>query len=169
MAGPRRTGSRSARKERVLHTRVSEQLSEDIRQFAEEVRVPASNLVRNVLEEVFSVVDTVSDDVDGLLGGLREEARGVRTRILGRPARSPRRATHDDDLEAELRRDERADQASGAGEIFPDVLGWQPLVANQAQTCAGCGAALRPGDDAFFGVRSTGLSALVVCARCLPA
>ena len=62
---------RSGRKERVLHTRVSEELSEDIRRFAEEVRVPASNLVRNVLEEVFSVVETVSDDVGGVLGDLR--------------------------------------------------------------------------------------------------
>ncbi len=53
-SGRRRHGHR-ARKERVLHTRISEQLSEDIRNFAADLRVPASNLVRNVLEEVFAV------------------------------------------------------------------------------------------------------------------
>ena len=56
-----------ARKERVLHTRISEQLSEDIRQMADELRVPVSNLVRNVLEEAFAVVETVTDNVGDLV------------------------------------------------------------------------------------------------------
>ena len=109
---------RSGRKERVLHTRVSEELSEDIRRFAEEVRVPASNLVRNVLEEVFSVVESVSDDVGGVLGDLREEARDARQRILGqRPRRSgserAARGSFDEDVERELRRDERGEAGVG--------------------------------------------------------
>src|SRR6516164_130734 len=51
------------RKERVLHTRISEQLAEDIRRVADDLRVPVSNLVRNVLEETFSVVETVTDNL----------------------------------------------------------------------------------------------------------
>ena len=47
---------RRHRKERVLHTRISEDLADDIREIAEELRVPVSNIVRNVLEEAFSVV-----------------------------------------------------------------------------------------------------------------
>ena len=43
------------------------QLASDIRQMAEDLRVPVSNLVRNVLEEAFSVVESVSDDVGDLL------------------------------------------------------------------------------------------------------
>ena len=38
----RRERRRRARKERVLHTRISEELSEDIRRMAEELRVPVS-------------------------------------------------------------------------------------------------------------------------------
>jgi len=51
------------RKERVLHTRISEQLAEDLRRAAEDLRVPVSNLVRNVLEETFSVVESVTDSL----------------------------------------------------------------------------------------------------------
>jgi hypothetical protein len=52
--GPEREecrGRRSRhRKERVLHTRISEPLAEDIRRMAEDLRVPVSNLVRNGLQ-----------------------------------------------------------------------------------------------------------------------
>src|SRR5208337_800780 len=70
------------RKERVLHTRISEQLAEDIRRVAEDLRVPVSNLVRNVLEETFSVVESVTDN----LGTWLEE---VATEVG--PARGPSR------------------------------------------------------------------------------
>ena len=69
------------RKERVLHTRVSDHLAADIRRIADDLRVPASNLVRNVLEEVFDVVESVSDDVGGLFGDVLEEADAARERL----------------------------------------------------------------------------------------
>ena len=60
----RSTGGRSSRrKERVLHTRISEDLAEDLRKIAEDLRVPVSNVVRNVLEEAFSMVETVTENV----------------------------------------------------------------------------------------------------------
>ena len=50
------------RKARVLHTRVSEDLDEAIRDAADELRVPVSNLVRNVLEDIFEVVEKHKGD-----------------------------------------------------------------------------------------------------------
>ncbi|MCH7707382.1 MAG: DUF4339 domain-containing protein [Myxococcales bacterium] len=87
-----RQGQRRCRKERVLHTRVSENLVEDIRRIAEDLRVPASNLVRNVLEEVFDVVESVSDDVGDLFEELLDEAEGARERIVRARSHSRRRA-----------------------------------------------------------------------------
>ena len=204
-----RSRSREARKERVLHTRVSEQLSEDIRKFAEELRVPASNLVRNVLEEVFTVVDGMSDDVGDLFDDLIEEAEGVRERVRNqsesrsrhtRHRRSPwrRRSRHsrdNEDVEAEFRTDE-AKEAGGsktrnetkrgsgavreaseesadanqekprAAEIFPDILGWQPLVLNRDFACGRCGRSLAAGDHAFLGLGESGLTQTALCGRC---
>ena len=69
------------RKERVLHTRISEQLAEDIRAIADDLRVPVSNLVRNVLEEAFDAVERVSGDVSHHRRG-RDRGGRARERAL---------------------------------------------------------------------------------------
>ncbi len=204
----RRHGHR-ARKERVLHTRVSEQLSEDIRNFADDLRVPASNLVRNVLEEVFSVVDRVSDDVGDLFDDLIEEAEGIRERVRNQAASSPHRrhrssgrrrsrsrrdghasqgddADAEADVEAELVRDEASEATGGApangsgtpdeappaearsraAELFPEILGWQPLVLNRDFECGRCKRNLAAGESAFLGLGEKGLTQIALCGRC---
>jgi hypothetical protein len=222
----RRHSGHGDRKERVLHTRISEQLSEDIRRFAEDLRVPASNLVRNVLEEVFTVVDGVSDDVSDLFDDLLEEAEGVRERVRrqSRPRSRSRSGSRrrsstvdrdrdvdvadDADVEAELRQDEATEASPGMGasqsaasdtsdtsdtsdasdtserparsgaesgsdperpaanELFPDVLGWQPLVLNRDFACGRCRRSLRAGESAFLGLAASGLTEIALCGRC---
>jgi hypothetical protein len=171
---------RAGRKERVLHTRISDRLAGDIRMVADELRVPVSNLVRNVLEDVFSVVEVVSDNVGDLVEEVVDEADRVAER-LARRTRSTVRA-----FDAEARRDEGVrdpelefDEPGGAepeGEAparpdlpeFPDVLGWQPLVLNGAQTCACCGRGLARGDRAFLGLGSSGPGTKFLCRFCAP-
>lgn len=195
----------------MLHTRVSEQLSDDIRKFAEDLRVPASNLVRNVLEEVFTVVDSVSDDVGDLFDDLLNEADGVRERVRtqaesvqrrsrsrgesrGTSRRRSRRrsaAADDIDVEAELQRDEVAEDReapragtraaepaehaepaesvetrSRAADLFPDILGWQPLVLNRDFACGRCERNLAAGESAFLGIGEQGLTKTALCGRC---
>jgi hypothetical protein len=65
---PRVTGpsgsdsSYSARKERVIHTRVPESLETELRERAENLGISVSNLVRNVLGHAFGLVgDVVAD------------------------------------------------------------------------------------------------------------
>lgn len=201
------------RKQRVLHTRISEQLAEDIRHFAEDLRVPASNLVRNVLEEVFSVVDRVSGDLGELMDDLIDEAEGVRDRVRrqANPASgsgsersrrrfSRRRRANPPDVEEELRQDEAAEAASSeesprpataagpassvngepsepqssranptqprAAELFPDILGWQPLVLNRDFNCGRCERPLPAGESAFLGIGTAGVTGTALCGRC---
>lgn len=199
-----RRGPQHGRKERVLHTRISEQLSEEIRNFADNLRVPASNLVRNILEEVFIVVEDVSDDIGGLFDDLLEEAEGVRERIRDQAAASPRgpvrrsgrrrrnarrpqrAAEPDADVEAELTRDEAAEDPSvasadasaaskkanperdrpNAAELFPEILGWQPLVLNRDFECGRCQRNLAAGESAFLGLGEQGLTQIALCGRC---
>lgn len=170
---------RRARKERVLHTRISEQLSDDIRRLAEDLRVPTSNLVRNVLEEVFTVVESVSDDVGGIFDEVLEEAQAARDRIRRRHRGSTRRrhragrTNWADAAETEIREDEKSEQQESASKRrpeppeFPDVIGWQPLVLNQSGDCADCARSLRRGSRAFVGVTEKGLSRNTLCRDCL--
>lgn len=179
------------RKERVLHTRVSEQLSDDIRQLADDLRVPVSNLVRNVLEEVFAVVENVSDDVGEFFEEVVDEADGIRERVRTkqRASRSTERGSRrgrrrssrpgSDGVEEELAADEKAEstdrtsaRAEAPASTAPaeakneDVLGWQPIVLNRTVDCAGCGHSLLRGQNALMAITSTGQLGKVVCPGC---
>ncbi len=89
--GPGRGDHRGARKAKVLHTRISQQLDESLRSAADEMRVPVSNLVRNVLEDVFDVVETVTENVEDLVGDLMDEAGLARERFGRRRRHRERR------------------------------------------------------------------------------
>lgn len=157
------------RKERVLHTRISEALAEDIRRAAAELRVPVSNLVRNVLEDAFSVAEVVTGNVGELIDEVVEEADRARETLTQRFRR------YADDTAgrepAEGPSPPKADKPEAEPERpavpeFPGVLGWQPLILNAPQTCAACERSLHRGDRAFIGLTETGLSMDYLCRRC---
>jgi hypothetical protein len=153
---------RRDRKERVLHTRISQQLAEDIGRMAEDLRVPVSNLVRNVLEEVFSVVETVSDNVGELIEGVMDEAGRARERARhGRPERSRQRESDREPATSEPR------GSAPAQEEPADLLGWQPLILARAGACCECDAPIARGARAYVGFTSAGPGALTLCADCL--
>jgi hypothetical protein len=170
---------RHHRKERVLHTRISEQLSDDIRRLAEDLRLPTSNLVRNVLEEVFSVVESVSDDVGEIFEEVVEEAEEARERLRRAAERRRHRGRRrrgwrgesppsEQDLEAELQRDEAAETpAASPPPSFDEVIGWQSLVMNRSQSCARCSREIARGDRAYVGLVGNGLSKTTLCRGCI--
>jgi hypothetical protein len=92
-----RVGQRARRHERVLHTRISQELAQELRRAADDLRVPVSNLVRNVLEEAFGAVERVSEEVGGFLEEVLSETEGARDDVrrlrrgLNRLARRGRR------------------------------------------------------------------------------
>ena len=144
------------RKEHVLHTRISDDLADDIRRLAEDLRVPASNLVRNVLEEAFSVVETVTENVGEFVDDVVEEAARARTRMRHRRSRggARRRPVRDRDVDEP----ERAE--------FPEVVGWQPMILNRKQSCADCEEPLERGEEAFVGLGATGFTHRYLCSDC---
>ncbi len=76
------------KKERVIHTRVPESLENQLRVRAEELGVSVSNLVRNVLNRTFGLVDGVVADSHAVA----KAARG------GAPKRTPTTPSLDDVL-----------------------------------------------------------------------
>jgi hypothetical protein len=165
------------RKERVLHTRISERLADDIRDIAEDLRVPVSNLVRNVLEEAFAVVETVTENVGDLVEEVVEEAERAR-HSFGRRGRGsdPRRrdaAVDPDPLDfVDTERPvapEPAASASAPRAEFPDVVGWQALILNREQSCADCEELIERSERGFAGVSTSGLSGVYLCGDCIDA
>jgi hypothetical protein len=170
---------RRGRKERILHTRISEDLAEDLRRVAEDLRVPVSNLVRNVLEEAFSVVETVTGNVGDLIEEVMSEAEAVRDRIRERQTRhhDRRDRRHRRGFREERGRESAppaspapaAEAARAAGGADDDVLGWQPLVLAKPQRCERCAALLGRGDSAYASVTSKGVGASWRCEDCISA
>jgi hypothetical protein len=163
------------RKERVLHTRISEELSDDIRRLADDMRVPVSNLVRNVLEEVFTAVEQVTGDVGDFFDEVLDEAEGVRDRIhqrrrrpeSGSPApKADPEPEFEQDEAAEAREGETLRQADATRPDLSHILGWQPVIANRASSCKACRTAIEPADHAFIGLEDSGHSRDLYCEEC---
>ena len=51
-------------------------------------------------------------------------------------------------------------------ELFPDILGWQPLVLNRDFECGRCKRNLAAGESAFLGLGENGLTQIALCGRC---
>ena len=154
------------RKERVLHTRISEQLAEDIRAIADDLRVPVSNLVRNVLEEAFDAVERVSGDVSNLMDDVLEEAelasqryRRYRDRVRDR-ARARATGARSADVESQplVQESERPPRhtAPVTEDPLARVVAWQPVVLAAPRRCARTGRELRPGERAYLGLGDSG-------------
>jgi hypothetical protein len=159
--------SRFGRKEKVLHTRISEKLDEALRRASEELRVPVSNLVRNVLEDVFTVVDAVAESVEDFVEDVVDETSEARERLFGtswRKRQSERRRRAD----ASRTDDEDLGSAPERAE-FPDVLGWQALLLNAPQTCADCEEPLAKGTRAYLGIPASGPPKTYLCRDCMEA
>ncbi len=165
-----RRRERRHRKERVLHTRISERLDETLRHAADDLRVPVSNLVRNVLEDAFLVMETVAENVGELVDDMIDEAGRVRGQWKRRATRQPgfRHWSWVGGAWSQAQEVPR-EEAEKAPSDFPDVVGWQPLILNGAQTCADCGRELRRGDRAFVGMTASGPSPTWLCRACLQA
>jgi len=159
---PRSDRSRE-RKERILHTRISEGLAEDIRAIADDLRVPVSNLVRNVLEEAFSAVERVTGDVGELLDDVLEEAevaseryRRYRERVRERAkARAQERAAADR-VETEEPPAVAPPPPLAATDPFARVVAWQPVVLAAPRRCARTGRELRSGERVYLGLGDAG-------------
>jgi hypothetical protein len=162
------------RKERILHTRISEQLAEDIRAIADDLRVPVSNLVRNVLEEAFSAVERVTGDVGNLLDDVLQEAevaseryRRYRDRVRERSrVRAQERAPTDQVAEME----DPPRYAAGApvpADPLARVVAWQPVVLAAPRRCARTGRELRAGENAYLGLGDAGPLGVYIAADAL--
>ncbi|MBK8251271.1 MAG: hypothetical protein IPK82_01200 [Polyangiaceae bacterium] len=132
------------KKERVLHTRVPAVLERELKRFADNLRIPVSNLVRAILEDAMEVAGSASQSIEGRLAHAAEELGKGRERLTKRVLPDP----------------------------LADVFAYQPVTLAQEAICAKCQKTLEAGDRAHLGLTdapSQGPKArLFVCNSCLP-
>lgn len=186
------TGSRSRRgrhkkeadrrKDRLIQTRVDDNLQQVLKKEAKKRRLTVSHLLRNVLEETFGLVDGVLDGVDtivsdsiGLAHNVTHDAKKIARTALGK-----RTVPEGEETIGGPESDECHDD-NDAGE--PDVVdkppdrtpapldliyAWNPVVLNQDARCSKCGALIEKGRQGFAGLSDDpGLKRQWLCQACI--
>ena len=146
-------GSSPERKDRLIQTRVAEDLEATLKQEARRQRLSVSHLIRNVLEDAFDLVDDVVSDVDQIVSDSVHLARNV-----GRNARRI----------VESRRREEAPRRPDLPGDLSHVLAWSEVVLNRPMPCAGCGSEIPRGAPGFMGLSDDRPADRVwLCATCV--
>lgn len=140
---PEKEKRRSAKKERVLHTRIPAVLELELKRLAEGLRVPVSNVVRAILEDAVDTVDVVGRKAEGELRDAAERLRSERHRLRSkRPSATASRPS--------AGVEESAAPPSAPRYPLEGALGFTPMVLANEAVCAVTGKTLRPGDDAYL-------------------
>lgn len=132
---------RDARKERVLHTRVPAVLERELKRFADNLRVPVSNLVRTILEDAVSVADAATENVEERLKRAAKHLEKERERLKKRMEHDP----------------------------LEGIVAFQDVVLAVPAVCAKCATEVVRGARAHLGIgESPGQPRRFVCDGCLP-
>ncbi|MFT7582130.1 MAG: hypothetical protein ACI9MR_003812 [Myxococcota bacterium] len=134
------------KKERVLHTRVPESLDSELRRRAERLGVSVSNLVRNVLNHAFGLVEDVITDSANVRRSVVGETptRDAAGHLIETPAPTPPESLDDSTLDT--------------------ILAWQRAVVQRQTPCARCGREISQGETAALAVRPTPGPPIFGCA-----
>ena len=124
----------------MIHTRVPAVLEEELKRFAESLRIPVSNLIRTILEDAVAVADRAGDRVEHELRSAAEHIEAERKKLnLRLPRRDP----------------------------LDGVFGFQAIKMNIESACARCGALITVGEDAYLGLTEHPGRRVLACADCV--
>ena len=128
------------KKERVLHTRISEALDQELRSKAAELGMSVSKLVRNVLVNTVDLVETVVSDSAQVAD---------RARMVG---------------ESFQPRDPSMVQP---GQPPSEILAWQRVTLNLNALCESCNGILPKGTEACLALSAGGVTGVFRCLSCV--
>ncbi len=133
---------RAEKKERVLHTRVPAVLERELKRFAENLRVPVSNLVRAILQDALSVADAAGTSIEERLKNTARVLEQERER---------------------LKKKVRLDPLEG-------VVAFQWVTLAQPAACAKCDRSIPRGAGAHLGLTDGPRHGpnIMLCQACLP-
>lgn len=154
MAKNLKSNSKRNRKDKVLHTRVPEALEKELRKKAERMRVPVSNLIRNILEDAFKFVDNVVSDSLSIAKSVRKDAMNI-----AETAKAGVRAL-------KKQQTGKPQPTYSPSKTLSNVYGWQPIVLNLKSTCCFCRKTLGKTTRAMMGVGKPSAQPVFACKQC---
>jgi len=134
------------RKDQLVQTRVPGELSETLREAAKKNRVTVSQLIRNVLEDTFDLVDNVVGEAVHLGNTVKRDALRIAESAKGRSKQRP---------------------AASESDPLATVEAWQEVSLNREVVCAQCARVMKKGERGSFGIGPDPLAPKVwLCSSC---
>ena len=125
----------------MLHTRVPAVLERELKRFADNLRVPVSNLVRTILEDALSVADAATENVEERLKKAAHHLEKEREKLKKRIEHDP----------------------------LQGIVAFQQVTLAVPTACAKCETKLDRGTRANLGIGEAGGGPRrFVCEDCLP-
>lgn len=132
------------RKDQLVQTRVPGELSETLREAAKKNRVTVSQLIRNVLEDTFELVDNVVGEAVNLGHTVKRDALRIAESAKGKSKRP-----------------------AADGDPLADIDAWQGVRVNRDVVCAQCARAIARGERAFVGISGDPTAPKIwLCSAC---
>jgi hypothetical protein len=166
------------RKDRLIQTRVPQNLESTLKDEARKRRLSVSHLIRNVLEDTFNLVDNVVVDFDRVVNDsvemaatLKRDAQRLAATARGETAHreEPSEPELPDDVLEEEPPAEATPETPEQGPLS-QVYAFQELVLNRPAECARCEAVIQRGARGYLGLNEDqSLPRIWVCAECLEA
>lgn len=139
----RRKSPDQERKDRVIQARVPEDLETTLKEAADKQRMSVSHLIRNVLEDTFTLVDNIVADSSALVEQASRDAKRVMSSAKG------------------------ADKEQ-AQQLMDSVDAWQEVITNKPGKCVQCSTELKRGSKAFRGLSTEQNSSPIwLCSKCI--
>ena len=132
--------ARETRKERVLHTRVPAVLERELKRFADNLRIPVSNLVRTILEDALSVADAATENVEERLRRAAEHLEKEREKLKKRMEHDP----------------------------LSGIVAFQEVTLAVSAECVKCVKTMPAGSRAHLGIGDGSDGRVFVCESCGP-
>ena len=148
---PKARSPRASRKDRLIQTRVPQDLETTLKQEAHRRRLSVSHLIRNVLEDTFHLVDGVVTEVDHIVSESASLAKHVRrtAQRLASPGRGAQASSAASDTD------------------LSHVYAWNEVVLNQRASCSSCDVEIQRGERGFAGLSDRpDLPRKWLCRRC---
>lgn len=152
----RRPRPATERKDRIIQTRVPQDLEATLKDAADQNRVSVSQLIRNVLEDTFNLVDNIVADSASLVDTVRRDAQRIAASASSRRSTTTRREAG------------ASEPSADTATALDEVDAWQDVIVNRPDNCAQCGTSLARGQHAFRGLSSrAGAAPVWLCTACI--
>lgn len=137
--------TRNRRKDRILNTRIPADLDRELREQAERLDMPVSELVRGMLTRTVDLLGNLTGNVEHLVNDIVEDVSAFGSGLVpgATAGRDPVRAAVD------------------------QVVGWQQIRIHQPTQCALTGVELKRGASAQLGISDEGKPAVIISDEAL--